>query len=585
MLSDYCIISLTYWFNSLYIVDMYISRASWPSSNGKTYRSIYLRESYRDGPHVRKRNIANLTHCDPKEIAAIELALQFKGDLTMLGSLGQIQLSQGLSVGAVWTVYEVSRRLGIGKALGADFSGQLAMWQVVARVLEQGSRLSAVRLASVHAACDVLGIRRGFDENDLYANLTWLSEHQPHIEDRLFMARPGRQKPELFLYDVTSSYLEGEKNAYGAYGYNRDGKRGKQQIVIGLLCDAQGAPVSTEVFRGNTRDTKTFSAQVKKASERFGCQRVTFVGDRGMIKSGEVEDLARAGFHYITAITKPQIERLLQAGLLQMELFSATLCEVEQEGVRYLLRRNPLRADELAASRTDKQARVERLAAERNDYLRQHPRAKVATAEKAVRAKIAQLKIDAWLQVEAEGRSVKLTVNQPAREEVSRLDGCYVLKTDLPASAASRQVVHDRYKDLTEVEQAFRTCKTAHLETRPIHVRTAEHTRGHVLVVMLAYLIRRELSRAWARQDVTVEEGLHQLQTLCSTEMKVEGGSHCLRIPTPSAPCRALLQALDIRVPDVLPHAEIPVVTRKKLSERRKPRWSAAACAAKSSPV
>src|SRR5438132_6045952 len=188
-----------------YYVDMYVARASWPSSNGKTYQSIYLRESYRDGDQVRKRNIANLTHADPKEIAAIELALQFKGNLAALGSLDQVHLSQGLSVGAVWTVAETARRLGIDQAFGAGFAGQLALWQILARVLEQGSRLSAVRLAQAHAACDALGIRRGFDENDLYANLGWLSEHQEAIEGRLF-ARRGK-KPELFLYDVTSSYL------------------------------------------------------------------------------------------------------------------------------------------------------------------------------------------------------------------------------------------------------------------------------------------------------------------------------------------------------------------------------------------
>jgi transposase len=415
-------------------------------------------------------------------------------------------------------------------------------------------------------------VRRGFDENDLYANLTWLSEHQQTIENRLFAARRGQQKPELFLYDVTSSYLEGEENAYGAYGYNRDGKKGKKQIVIGLLCDEHGEPISTEVFRGNTQDTKTFAAQVKKASERFGCERVTFVGDRGMIKSGQVDDLSQAGFHYITAITKPQIETLVTAGLLQMELFAAEVCEVQQEGVRYVLRRNPLRAEQLAASRADKQARVEQLRQERNQYLAQHARARVATAEKALRAKIAQLKIEACLEVRTEGRSLQLTVNQPALEEAARLDGCYVIKTDLPESAASKQVVHDRYKDLAEVEQAFRTCKTAHLETRPIYVRTAEHTRGHVLVVMLAYLIRRELSRAWTSLDATVEEGLHQLQTLCSTEIKVEGGGSCLRIPTPGATSRALLTALDIRLPQALPHHETLVVTRKKLPERRKPR-------------
>jgi hypothetical protein len=551
---------------------MHIARASWPSANGRVYESIYLRESYRDGHRVRKRNIANLTHCDPQEIAAIELALQFKGNLAALGSLDRIQLRQGLSVGAVWTLHETARRLGLEMALGRGFAGQLAQWQILARVLDQGSRLSAVRLAQVHAACDVLGIRRGFDENDLYANLTWLSEHQPAIEDRLFAARRRQRHPHLFLYDVTSSYLEGAANAYGEYGYNRDGKQGKKQIVIGLLCDEQGEPVSTEVFRGNTQDPQTFAAQVQKASERFGCERVTFVGDRGMIKSGQVEELARVGFHYITAITKPQIEALLTAGVLQLELFGVEVCEIQHAGVRYVLRRNPLRAEQLAASRADKRGRVVRLLQERNRYLAEHRRAKVSTAEKAVRAKLGQLKIDGWLQVGAEGRTVQLTVNQAALDAASRLDGCYVIKTDLPASAAAKQVVHDRYKDLAQVEQAFRTCKTAHLETRPVYVRTAEHTRGHVLVVMLAYLIRRALSRAWAPLDLTVEEGLHQLQTLCSVEMKVDGGGSCLRIPAPGAGSRALLKALDMSLPKALPHTETRVVTRKKLPERRKPR-------------
>jgi hypothetical protein len=548
---------------------MHVARALWPSSNGKTYQSIYLRESYRDGPHVRKRDIANLTHCDPKEVAAIELALKFKGDLSQLGSLDHIQLRQGLSVGALWTVYEVARRRGIDTALGHDFAGQLALWQVLARVLDQGSRLSAVRLAQVHAACDVIGIRRGFDENDLYDNLGWLSHQQEHIEDRLFASRKG-QKPELFLYDVTSSYLEGRDNALGAYGYNRDGKKGKKQIVIGLLCDEQGEPVSTEVFQGNTQDPATFASQVKKAKDRFGCERVTFVGDRGMIKSGQIRDLEQAGFHYITAITKPQIQTLLKTGVLQMDLFDVELCEVSHEGVRYVLRRNPLRADELAASRADKKASVERLRENWDRYLTAHPRAQTYTAEKSVRAKIAQLKLDAWLTVEVGGRSLKLRVNQPALDEISRLDGCYVLKTDLPQSAASKTVIHDRYKDLAEVEQAFRQCKTAHLEARPIYVRTAEHTRSHVLVVMLAYLIRRDLSQAWTTLDVTIEEGLNQLQTLCATEISVQRGGSCLRIPTPSPSSLPLLQALNIQLPKLLPHTETRVVTRKKLPERRK---------------
>jgi hypothetical protein len=564
--------SIDCWHCVLYYVDMHVARARWPSSNGKTYESIYLRESFRQDGKVKKRDIANLTHCDPAEIAAIELALKHKGDLAALASLDGVQLQEGASVGAVWTAAEIARRLGLDQALGTDFSGQLALWQVIARLLDQGSRLSAVRLAQVHAACDVLGIRRSFDENDLYENLTWLCQHQEQIERRLFAARRGRHKPELFLYDVTSSYLEGEDNALGAYGYNRDGKKGKKQIVIGLLCDEDGAPVSTEVFRGNTQDPQTFGAQVRKASQRFGCQRVTFVGDRGMIKSGQIEELSKAGFHYITAITKPQIETLLAGGVLQMALFDDSLCEVEQEGLRYVLRRNPVRAAEIAATRVGKQASVELLIQQRNQYLAEHAKAEVGAAEKKVRAKIAQLKAAAWLRVESAGRSLQIVADEAARTEAARLDGCYAIKTDLPETAASKQVVHDRYKDLTEVEMAFRTSKTVHLEMRPVHVRTEAHTRGHVLAVMLAFLIRRELSRAWEGLNVTVEEGLAQLATLCSMEVKVEGRASCLRIPTPRDGSGALLKAASVRVPDVLPHLQTRVVTRKKLPERRKPR-------------
>src|SRR5207244_5562734 len=213
------------------------------------------------------------------------------------------------------------------------------LWQVMARGIDQGSRLSAVRLAMSHAACDVLGIGT-FDEDALYENLDWLAGAQAAIEDRLFAQRTKTKPVNLFLYDVTSSYLEGTHNALAAFGYNRDGKKGKMQIVIGLLCDEDGQPVSIAVFPGNTQDPQTFAAQVEKLKGRFGVTAITFVGDRGMLKSQQVEDLAQHGFHYITAITKPQIEKLLPTGTLPMDLFDQELAEVlTDEGLRYLLRR------------------------------------------------------------------------------------------------------------------------------------------------------------------------------------------------------------------------------------------------------
>src|SRR6266851_4112596 len=251
----------------------------------KTYTRHLLRESYRANGKVLHRTIANVSQCSAAEIEALRLALRHKENLEHLGTIQDaITLQQGLSFGAVWTVYQVARRLGIAKALGTTREGKLALWQVIARVIDQGSRLSAVRLAMSHAACDVLGLGT-FDEDALYENLDWLVGVQASVEDRLFAQRTKAKPINLFLYDVTSSYLEGTQNALAAFGYNRDGKKGKRQIVIGLLCDEDGHPVSIEVFPGNTQDPQTFAAQINKVKARFGVHAITFVGDRGMIKS------------------------------------------------------------------------------------------------------------------------------------------------------------------------------------------------------------------------------------------------------------------------------------------------------------
>ena len=546
-----------------------VTNKSAPKNSKKIYQSVLLRESYREGGKVKKRTIANLSGCKPEEIAAIKLALKHKDDLAEIGSLESVEIQEGLSVGAVWTVHQMAKRTGIEKSLGKEFAAKLAMWQVIARVIEQGSRLSAVRLAQTHAACDVLDIRRGFDENDLYDNLKWLADNQEKIEDALFSVRRGKTKPEIFLYDVTSSYLEGTKNYFGEYGFNRDGKKGKQQIVIGLLCDESGEPVSTEVFAGNTKDTQTFASQVTKAAERFGCERVTFVGDRGMIKIPQIKNLPE-GFHYITAITKPQINSLMDKGVIQIGLFDEDLFEVEDNDIRYILRRNPFRVEQINESRMSKRRSVEKLLKKKNIYLREHARAKVETAIKDINKKIAQLKIDKWLGVISQERTLKLEVDDEALEEESCLDGCYVIKTDLPKDVADKQIIHNRYKDLAEVERAFRTFKTGFLEVRPVYVQTEKSTRGHVLVVMLSYIIVRRLRRAWEKSDLTVEEGLKQLSTLCSMEMKVKNQASCLKIPRPREKSRQLLKAIDIRMPIVLPHRNVRVVTRKKLMERRK---------------
>jgi len=304
---------------------------------------------------------------------------------------------------------------------------------------------------------------------------------------------------------------------------------------------------------------------------RFGAKHVVFVGDRGMIKGPQMEELGEARFHWITAITKPQIETLLAQGEIQMELFDETLNEVTtHDGRRYVLRRNPLRAEELMASREDKKATIQRLVEKQSAYLAEHPWASVEVAGRKVTEKIARLKLDGWLSVSPHGRQLVLKQDAEALAEASKLDGCYCLTTDLTARQASKETVHDRYKDLAQVERAFRTSKTGHLELRPIHVRLESRTRGHAFVVMLAYRLVMELARRWRQLNVTVEEGLHSLATLCAVEVQLGKSPAVNEIPQPRALLSRLLAAAGVSLPAALPHKGVRVSTRKKLTSRRK---------------
>ena len=374
----------------------------------------------------------------------------------------------------------------------------------------------------------------------------------------------------LFLYDVTSSYLEGEKNDLAQFGYNRDKKKGKLQIVVGLLCDNSGVPVSIEVFEGNTQDPKTVLSQITKLSKRFSCEKVTFVGDRGMLKSTSLADLEE-GFTYITAITHPQIDTLIKAGVLQIGLFDQNLCEVENEGIRYICRRNPIRAEAIQRVRSGKLARVQKLLEQQNTYLGEHPRAQVKTVLSLIWAKIEQLKIEQWLSIsvtQENARRLQITVDEEKLSEVKRLDGCYVLKTDVSKDLSDKEEIHDRYKDLSLVERAFRTCKTVSLELRPLHVRLSSSTRGHVFVVMLAYMVIQELNRLWKEMDVTVEEGLSHLSTLVETQVILPGGVSFSRIPEPTEQNKVLLKAAGIKLPSCLEHNETIIRT---YSHKKKP--------------
>jgi len=452
----------------------------------KTYTSTVLAESYREGGKMKRRILLNLTHW-PKELVE-DFGKLLKGGKVV--NLEELPLKQGKSYGALYVLHAIAKQIGLEEVLGKGREGKLSLFQIYGRLITQGSRLYlATEWAKNEAVDEVLQLG-SFNEDSLYENLEWLSDHQLEIEKELFK-KMEKQSKTVYLYDVTSSYFEGTKNELAAYGYNRDKKKGKKQIVIGLLCNEEGEPVSVEVFEGNTSDIKTVKCQLGKLKNDFGVEKVTFVGDKGMLKTSQLKDITDMQWHYITSITKDQIRTLLKEEVIQMSLFEDKLMEVSIEGIRYILRRNVIRAEEMGKMREEKIASIKGKIAEENTYLAAHSRAKISTAVKKIETLIEKKKLKNCLslRINEEERFLELLVNEEALEKECQLDGCYVIKTDLQATDASKETVYERYKDLSLVENAFRTFKTGLEEIRPIHLRKEKRTRGHVFVCMLAYKI------------------------------------------------------------------------------------------------
>jgi len=534
---------------------MYISTI--PNRNSPP--AILLRESYREDGKVKNRTLANLSHWPPQRVEALRRAL--RGDFDQ--AAGSAPAKNGPVFGLLYVLKQMADGLGISVALGKTLLGKLALFLVLARLAHRGSRLSAVRWAEEQAMEEVLGLG-GFDEDDLYAALDALCARQEKIEQQLFAGYLRRKgaPPRMFLYDVTSSYLEGEQNELGKYGYDRDGKKGKLQIVLGLLTDPEGEPLAVRVFAGNTADPATVVDQIKILEEKFQVREFIFVGDRGMVKSKGIAALEDAHLHYITALTDPQIRRLLDEKVLQLELFSEELCEVEGDkgdrSVRYVLRRNTQQAAREGHRLEDKLAKLEARVAARNQAVKDHPRCRPEAGLRFLQVWAERHKLRDLVELKLEGRTLVLRRQEERIEKALELAGCYVVTTDVGKESLDTQQVHDSYVSLQKVERDFRALKTGLLEVRPVFVRKESRTRGHVFCCMLALKLSREMERRLQAKfgttdgdphTITLADALEALGGLRLLQYQVNEKTTVTKLPQPSDRQKSVLEALGVKLP------------------------------------
>src|SRR6516162_9928980 len=327
---------------------------------GRVYQTHLLRRTYREGGRVKHQTLGNLSHLPADLIETIRHRL--RGESSPDSTPWEIvrTFPHGHVLAVLGTLTSVGLESILASRPARERSLVIAM--IVARILQPASKLATARALQEETATSSLGLELGLgqeriDEHELYAALDWLLERQSRIENKL--ARKHLSEGTLVLYDVTSSYYTGHRSALIQFGYNRDGKRRFPQIVYGLLCNAEGCPVAIEVFAGNTADTKTLGAQIRKVRRRFGVQRVVFVGDRGMITSRRIDEELRGadGLDWITALRADTIRLLAEQGVIERSLFDERdLAEVMSPhfpGERLIVCRNPLLAAERARKRDE----------------------------------------------------------------------------------------------------------------------------------------------------------------------------------------------------------------------------------------
>jgi transposase len=468
--------------------------------------AILLQESYREGGKVKKRTLANLSKLPP---AAIEALRRVLAGETLVSTEEHFDIERSLPHGSVAAAVGMIRRLKLDHGIASRRSPERdrVVALVAGRVLDPTSRLALSRMLDPETATSTLGEVlevEGVTADQLYEAMDWLRQRKERIEAKLAERHLG--EGTLLLYDVTSTYFEGRTCPLAKLGHNRDDKKDKLQIVVGLLCAEGGCPVGVEVYPGNTADPTTLATQIFKVRERWGLKHVVWVGDRGLLTDARIREELRPveGLEWITALRAPAIGALVESEVLQLSLFDERdlfeFSSPDYPDERLVACKNPLLAEERARKREALLEATERELEKVALATRREKRRLVGQDKIGVRVGrvLGKYKVGKHFELEITDDGFSYRRNEERIRDEARLDGVYVIRTSVGAADMEAEAVVRSYKELSDVERAFRNLKTSHLEVRPIHHRLPERVEAHVFVCMLAYYVVWHMRRSLA---------------------------------------------------------------------------------------
>jgi len=444
-----------------------------------------LRTTYRENGKSLHKTIARFTGLPLSQLHLLQAAFQNK-----VVPKEEFKILNSREYGASAACAALIKDLGLHKAVFSRPSedwvcASLAM--IAGRLVYAGSKLSLSQCSSYSALWEACGIDGDIDVNThCYAAMDRLFQRQEAIQKSL--AKKHLANGTLILYDITSCYMEGEyaESDLVEFGYNRDRKRGHEQIVISLLCTKEGCPVAVEVLKGNTNDSSTVVDMTDKLKKKYGIDKVVFVGDRGMIKQTNYEHINHESVKVISALSHGAIKTLMEKGTIQLGLFDKNnIVEVIDGTMRYCLCKNPIQAEKETKTR---QALLEKTTALLDPIIACTRKTKYSKEVRAGRV-IDKYKMAKFIVFEGDGDTLTYKLDEEKMAQEAALDGCYIIYTDmLPEDMNAIETV-ESYKSLIQVEQAFRNMKTVTLEIRPVFHKTDDRIKCHVFICMLAYYV------------------------------------------------------------------------------------------------
>lgn len=503
------------------------------ASGGRVYTSYLLRRSYREGGRVQHENLGNLSHLP---LPAIEAVRRVLAGETLVSAQDSFSVQRSLPHGQVAAVLGVLRELDLERVLSRERSRErdLVVALLCQRLISPGSKLSATRRFGQTTLAEELELG-AVSEAELMGALDWLLSRKDRIERTL--ARRHLTPGGFVLYDLSSSYFEGRSCPLAALGYSRDARRGRLQVNYGLICSPEGRPVAVEVFPGNTPDQETFPSVLEAVTTRFFMSRVIFVGDRGMITRAQAETLRKQGAGFITALRSAQVRSLLSSGALQLSLFDevnlAEITSPEFPDERLIVCRNPLMAAERARKREALLAATETELAQVKAMV-ESPRGRLRAAPAGVIGervgRVAnRFKVAKHFTLAIADGAFSFSRKDAQIQEEAALDGFYVLRTTSSKEELGAQAVVRAYKQLKEVEEAFRTLKSPEVEIRPIYHHLEDRVRAHIFLCMLAYYVAFSLKERLAPLLFTDDTPLAPLDPVAtarrSESAKAKAGS------------------------------------------------------------